>query len=90
MWVAQSGKHPALDFGSGHDLTLVRWSLTSGSMLGMEPAYDSFSSSVSAPPRLRMCMRALSLSLKNKTKQTKNKTRISRVYSTKARYITCA
>ena len=37
-WVAQSVKHPALDFGSGHDLSMVRLSPVSVSRLGMEPA----------------------------------------------------
>jgi len=27
LWVAQSVKHPTLDFGSGHDLRVVRSSL---------------------------------------------------------------
>ena len=31
-WVAQSVKRPTLDFGSGHDLTVVRSSLASGSV----------------------------------------------------------
>ena len=30
-WVAQLVKHPALDFGSGHDLIVVRLSLSLGS-----------------------------------------------------------
>jgi len=37
-WVAQLVKRPTLDFGSGHDLRVVRSSPTSGPMLGMEPA----------------------------------------------------
>ena len=32
-WVAQSVKHQTLDFGSGHDLRVVRSSPTSGSVL---------------------------------------------------------
>jgi len=36
-WVAQSVKHPAVDFGSGHDLRVVRSSPASGSMLDVEP-----------------------------------------------------
>ena len=35
-WVAQLVK--PLDFGSGHDLRVVRLSPTLGSVLGMEPA----------------------------------------------------
>ena len=37
-WVAQLGKLLTLDLGSGHDLTVVRWSPTSGTMMGMKPA----------------------------------------------------
>ena len=36
--MAQSVKHPTLDFGSGHDIRVVRWSAEEGSVLGMEPA----------------------------------------------------
>ena len=36
-WVAQSVKHQTLDFGSGHDLRLMRLRPMSGSVLGMEP-----------------------------------------------------
>ena len=34
--MAQLVKHPTLDFGRGHDLTVMRSSPTLGSMLGME------------------------------------------------------
>ena len=37
-WVAQPGKHLTLDFGSGHDLRVVRSSPMLGSTLNMEPA----------------------------------------------------
>ena len=37
-WVAQSAKCPTLNFGSGHDLRVVRSSPMSGSALGVEPA----------------------------------------------------
>ena len=37
-WVAQSVKCPTLNFSSGHDLRVVRWSPTSGSMLSTESA----------------------------------------------------
>ena len=37
-WVAQLVKRPTLDFGSGHDLTVVQWSPMSGSVLNVEPA----------------------------------------------------
>jgi len=35
-WVAQSFKCPTLDFGSGHDLRVVRSSPALGSALGIE------------------------------------------------------
>ena len=37
-WVAQSVMGRTLDFGSGHDLKVVRLSLALGTMLGMGPA----------------------------------------------------
>ena len=37
-WVVQSVKCLTLDFGSGHDLRVVRWSPASGSMLSGESA----------------------------------------------------
>ncbi|VCX43222.1 unnamed protein product [Gulo gulo] len=40
---------PTLDFGSGHDLRVVRSSPSSRSVLSMEPAEDSPSPSPSAP-----------------------------------------
>ena len=48
-WVAQSVKCLTPDFVSGHDLTVMRSSHMSGSVLGVEPAYDSLSPSPSAP-----------------------------------------
>ena len=51
--MAQSDKHPTLDFGSGHDLKVVRSSPMSGSTLSMAGAAgDSLSPSFSAPPPL--------------------------------------
>jgi len=41
--VAQLLKSLTLDFGSGHDLRVVRLSPSSVSELGVEPAQDSFS-----------------------------------------------
>ena len=38
LWVAQSGEHPTLDFGSGHDPRVVGWSPASCSTLSLEPA----------------------------------------------------
>ena len=43
MWVAQWVKHLTLDFGSGHDLRIMRLSPTLGSMLSMEPTENSLS-----------------------------------------------
>ena len=37
-WLAQLVKHLTLDFGSGHDLRVMRSSLASGSMLSGESA----------------------------------------------------
>ena len=45
--MAQSVKHPTLDFNSGHALGVVRWSPESGSALRTESAGPS--SSVPAP-----------------------------------------
>ena len=61
--MAQSVEHPTLDVDANHDLTVVRLSLASGSVLGVEPAWDSFSSSLSDPHKF-VCahMPAISLS----------------------------
>ena len=50
-WVAQLVKHPTLDSGSGHDLAVVSLSPTLG-LQSEEPAWDSLSPSLSAPPVL--------------------------------------
>ena len=42
-WIPQLVKHLTLDFSSGHDPRVVRWSPASGSMLGMRPTWDSLS-----------------------------------------------
>ena len=60
--MAQSFKPPT---GSGHDLVVCDTSFVSGSVLtalSLEPASDSVSPSLSAPPLFALC---LSLSLKN-------------------------
>lgn len=49
VWVAQLVKFPTLDFGSGHDLKVLRSSPVSGSALGGESARDSLSPSPSDP-----------------------------------------
>ena len=47
---AQLVKHTTLDFGSGHDLTVMRTSPVLGSVLSWESAWDSLSPSPPAPP----------------------------------------
>ena len=39
--MAQAVKHPTLDFGSGHDLRVMRSNTALGSVLSMETAWDS-------------------------------------------------
>ena len=57
---AQSVKRPILDFSSGHDLTVPEFEPRIRLRAdGMEPAGDSLSPSVSAPPLL---VRSVSLS----------------------------
>ena len=54
-WVAQSVKHPTLDFGSGHDFTIRGFKPHIGLCADtVEPAWDSLSlsPSLSAPPLL--------------------------------------
>ena len=65
---------PTLDFSSGHDLRVVRWSFVS-LLLSVEAAWDSFFPSPSAPPT---CTGSLSISLSLR-KNTKTKTRIKDV-----------
>ena len=51
--MSQSVKHPTLDFGSGHDLMVHRIERHVGLHDdSMEPARDSLSPSLSAPPLL--------------------------------------
>ena len=63
-WVAQLVESPTFDLGSGHDLRVVVLSPTSGSALGMESAWDSFSPSPSFAASHPPPPRALSLSQK--------------------------
>ena len=58
-WVSWWAGHPTLDFGSGHDLTVVGLS-PYHTLLGMEPAWVSVSPFLSLPLPLLM----LSLSKK--------------------------
>ena len=49
----------AFNFGSGHDLAVVSSNPSSGSVLttwSLEPASDSVSPSLSAPPLLTFCL----------------------------------
>ena len=52
--MALSVKRPTLDLGSGRDLTSVRLSSASDSVLSVEPASDSPSPSLSALPPLML------------------------------------
>ena len=64
-WVAQSVKHLTLDFSSGHDLMVHEIEPHCGLCAdSVEPAWDSLSPSLSAPP-----MHTLSLKI-NKLKKT--------------------
>ena len=54
-WVAQQVKHPTLDFGSGHDLKVIRSSSALSSELGVEPVKVlSLSFSLPSIPTLLM------------------------------------
>ena len=60
-WVAQSVEYPTLDFGSGHGFMVHGSEPHTGLHTGSaEPAGDSLSPSLSAPPLLSL---SLSLSL---------------------------
>ena len=48
-WVAQSVKHPTLDFSSGHDLMVVRSSPASGSALTTQSLLGVVSLPISLP-----------------------------------------
>lgn len=61
-WMVQMVECPALGFGSGYDLRVMRLNPTWGSVLGVETAWDSLSVSSSALPS-SMCTFSLSLSL---------------------------
>ena len=53
--MAQSVKCPTLGFGSGHDLTVCGFEPRVGLCAGItEPAWDSLSPSLSAPPPLEL------------------------------------
>ena len=52
--MVQSVEHSTLDFGSGHDSRVMGWSPMWDSTLSMEPAWNSFTPSLSAPPPLTL------------------------------------
>ena len=63
VWVAQSGKCLTPDFGSAHDLSVCEFEPHTGRQtVSEEPAWDSLSPSLSAPP---LHMRVHPLYLKN-------------------------
>ena len=64
-WVAQSIKHPTLDFSSGRDLRIVRSSFVLSSVISRESAWDSLSPSVS---RSTPCIHSLSFFLSQVSK----------------------
>ena len=47
--MTQVVKRLTFDFGSGHDLRVMSWSLALGSALGVEPVEDSLSPSTPPP-----------------------------------------
>ena len=49
-WVAQLVEHLTLDISFSHDLAVVRSNPLSSSALSVEPAWDSLSPILSAPP----------------------------------------
>ena len=70
--MAQSVRRPTLDFGLGHDLTVREFKPRAGLCAdNIEPAWDSLSPSVSAPPLLT---HSLSLSKINKMLKKLKKT----------------
>ena len=64
--MAQSVERPTLDFGAGHDLMAREFEPRAGLCAdSKEPAWDSLSPCLSAPPPLVLTL-SLSLSFKNK------------------------
>ena len=64
-WVGQSVEHQTTGFGSGHDPGVMDLSPTSGSVLSVEPAWDSLSLPLSLSPAHLVSL-SLSLSLKKR------------------------
>lgn len=71
--MAHSIESPTLDFSSGHHLRVLRSSLVSGSVLSVDPAWNSLSPSPSVPPPDLV----FSLFLRKKKKNCKALTTIS-------------
>ena len=66
-WVSQLVKRPTLDFGSGHDFTVHEFKPHLGLCAdSMEPAWDSLSPSLSAPPLLKKKRKQKQKTLKEK------------------------
>ena len=61
--MAQSVKHPTLDFGSGHDLRVLRLSPAQAPHSAVSLVEDSLSFSPSAPPPTHVHVYAFSVSL---------------------------
>ena len=61
-WVAQSVKHPTLDFSSGHDLTFARWSPALDSVLTVQSLLEILALPLSLASLPLACVLALSLS----------------------------
>ena len=73
--MAQSVKHPTLDFRSGHDLMACEFEPMSGSVLtalSLEPASDSVSASLSAPSPLALCFLLSKINIRKKKKEEVN------------------
>ena len=66
--MAQSGKGLTLDFGSGHDLKVLRWSLAMGSVLRVQSLPGILSP---APPHSCSSFPSLSHSLSQNTHSRK-------------------
>ena len=56
-WVTESVKHLTVDFGADHALTVYEFEPCVGlSADSVEPAWDSLSLSLTAPPLLVLCL----------------------------------
>ena len=65
-WVAQLVKCPTFDFGSGHDLGICESEPCVGLCIDSEePAWDSLSPSLSAPPPFMLALSQINLKKKD-------------------------